>query len=425
MSLYRKYIKPEWHDNIKNYKYSTSNLSFFYNNIMSPFCNVLIEKFPTWLAPNVITLGAFSLIFLMTYIVHIYAGNDGKGELPSYILVIAGILYYTYHILDNLDGKQARRTGSSSPLGLLVDHGCDSITSFMMTNVMTSATKLSESSFNYFLVFSVASIPFYLAVWEQFQTGVLELGCFNGVDEGSLIFLILLIFTAVVGQNFWLQKLNIAGISVQYNSIMLAFSLFGCIFYSIVSIRNVVKYHNKRNFENNIKNENANIENPSNTIIYTGNPILNMYQIFYSLVPFILFKISLLVTFLVADNALIVNTCPKVVIMLYGFMFGKLLLHLMMAHVSKSEFEQWRMSIITCCIAIPLVSIFSNIRTDLIVELNTVIVIYFVKNFLLWLNFSIKISYELCDLLNIQMFSIKDSLKDKENYLKVDSNESK
>jgi hypothetical protein len=27
--------------------------------------------------------------------------------------------------LDNLDGKQARRTGSSSPLGLLFDHGCD------------------------------------------------------------------------------------------------------------------------------------------------------------------------------------------------------------------------------------------------------------------------------------------------------------
>ena len=28
-------------------------------------------------------------------------------------------------MLDEMDGKQARRTGNSSPLGLLFDHGCD------------------------------------------------------------------------------------------------------------------------------------------------------------------------------------------------------------------------------------------------------------------------------------------------------------
>jgi hypothetical protein len=30
-----------------------------------------------------------------------------------------------YSLLDNLDGRQARRTGTSSPLGELFDHGCD------------------------------------------------------------------------------------------------------------------------------------------------------------------------------------------------------------------------------------------------------------------------------------------------------------
>ncbi len=28
-------------------------------------------------------------------------------------------------MLDEMDGKQARRTGNSSPLGLIFDHGCD------------------------------------------------------------------------------------------------------------------------------------------------------------------------------------------------------------------------------------------------------------------------------------------------------------
>lgn len=30
-----------------------------------------------------------------------------------------------------MDGKQARRTGTSSPLGMLIDHGCDAVTTFI------------------------------------------------------------------------------------------------------------------------------------------------------------------------------------------------------------------------------------------------------------------------------------------------------
>ena len=33
----------------------------------------------------------------------------------------------TYLNMDAIDGKQARRTGTSSPLGELFDHGCDAI----------------------------------------------------------------------------------------------------------------------------------------------------------------------------------------------------------------------------------------------------------------------------------------------------------
>jgi ethanolaminephosphotransferase len=37
--------------------------------------------------------------------------------------------------IDNLDGKQARRTKSSSPLGLLFDHGCDALNCTVATLV--------------------------------------------------------------------------------------------------------------------------------------------------------------------------------------------------------------------------------------------------------------------------------------------------
>ena len=34
---------------------------------------------------------------------------------------------FIYQSLDAIDGKQARRTNSNSPLGELFDHGCDAL----------------------------------------------------------------------------------------------------------------------------------------------------------------------------------------------------------------------------------------------------------------------------------------------------------
>jgi ethanolaminephosphotransferase len=40
-------------------------------------------------------------------------------------------------MFDEMDGKQARRTGNSSPLGMLFDHGCDAFTVGTQTLIMT------------------------------------------------------------------------------------------------------------------------------------------------------------------------------------------------------------------------------------------------------------------------------------------------
>ena len=41
--------------------------------------------------------------------------------------------YLVYRVLDEMDGKQARKTGNSSPLGLLFDHGCDAFSAALVT----------------------------------------------------------------------------------------------------------------------------------------------------------------------------------------------------------------------------------------------------------------------------------------------------
>ncbi len=47
-------------------------------------------------------------------------------------------------MLDNMDGKQARRTGTSSPLGMMFDHGCDALVTFAFSMGLGTIVGLSK-----------------------------------------------------------------------------------------------------------------------------------------------------------------------------------------------------------------------------------------------------------------------------------------
>ena len=53
--------------------------------------------------------------------------DKSDAEVAPFALASA-VLIFSYMFLDNTDGKQARRTNTSSPLGELIDHDCDSLT---------------------------------------------------------------------------------------------------------------------------------------------------------------------------------------------------------------------------------------------------------------------------------------------------------
>jgi ethanolaminephosphotransferase len=77
------------------------------------------------------------------------------------------------------------RTGSSSPLGELFDHGCDSIVMGMMALVLAGAVRLGGVLTLVGLIIGWG--PFYLAHWEEYHTGILIMGKFNGPTEAQLI----------------------------------------------------------------------------------------------------------------------------------------------------------------------------------------------------------------------------------------------
>jgi phosphatidylglycerophosphate synthase len=86
--------------------------------------------------PNVITLVGFMFNLVPHIILAVCYGTSMEGSVPSWVAYLMGICYFCYIILDNCDGKQARRTGSTSPLGMLLDHGLDSVTAVLYTMIL-------------------------------------------------------------------------------------------------------------------------------------------------------------------------------------------------------------------------------------------------------------------------------------------------
>lgn len=81
----------------------------------------------------------FTCCCLFTYILF---------QAPPWAYIACACGLFIYQSLDAIDGKQARRTNSSSPLGELFDHGCDSLsTGTALDNGLLSnfmRTKLSK-----------------------------------------------------------------------------------------------------------------------------------------------------------------------------------------------------------------------------------------------------------------------------------------
>lgn len=92
-----------------------------------------------WLAPNLITFTGFLLtvinFFIFTFYDYGFTVANGISEnypIPRWIFFIMGINVFVAYTLDGIDGKQARRTGTSGPLGELFDHGLDSYSSLFI-----------------------------------------------------------------------------------------------------------------------------------------------------------------------------------------------------------------------------------------------------------------------------------------------------
>ncbi|XP_052885241.1 choline/ethanolaminephosphotransferase 1-like [Gossypium arboreum] len=121
---------------------------------------------------------------------------------PRWVHLAHGLLLFLYQTFDAVDGKQARRTNSSSPLGELFDHGRDALASTFETMDFGSTAMCGGDSFWFWVILS---IPFYGATWEHYFTNALILPIVNGPTEGLALIYGLHFMTAIVGAQWWAQ----------------------------------------------------------------------------------------------------------------------------------------------------------------------------------------------------------------------------
>ena len=142
---------------------------------------------PSWMAPNLVTFIGF--VVAMTNIpLFVYFNPTLETTVPSWVFAYAGFTVFFYLTMDAIDGMQARKTKSSSPLGQLFDHGCDCAITTVFSLLMVNGLGLGADWRSVALVCSV-QVAFFLSQWEEKYTGTCRTsvaGIF-GVTETQLM----------------------------------------------------------------------------------------------------------------------------------------------------------------------------------------------------------------------------------------------
>lgn len=201
--LRRPYLSQRALEGLRSYAYKPSGYSFL-DKLHTPVWNYITNNWlPMWLAPNLITLMGLTAL-LAAYVAAWVELPEIGGFAPLWLYFFSGGAVFFYLHMDCLDGKQARRTRNSSPLGQLFDHGCDALAvHLVLANVACSLNfppgwRLITSTF-------CITAPWILAHWEEYHTGIMVYGNGSiGVTEANYSVVLLHLVTGLIRPQSWM-----------------------------------------------------------------------------------------------------------------------------------------------------------------------------------------------------------------------------
>lgn len=175
---------------LKEHQYS-STCSSLLDPLMQKFWNWFVTFVPLWVAPNLITIVGLA-INIVTSLVLVWYCPTATEVAPWWTTFSCALGLFIYQTLDAIDGKQARRTKTASPLGELFDHGCDSLSTVFVSVASCCAVRLGMYPGWMLFQCLCASTLFYCAHWQTYVSGTLTFGTID-VTEGQIVVMLVML----------------------------------------------------------------------------------------------------------------------------------------------------------------------------------------------------------------------------------------
>ncbi|XP_021188911.1 cholinephosphotransferase 1 isoform X2 [Helicoverpa armigera] len=301
---------------LSEHKYSCTSASIL-DAWLQPWWCWLVSKTPLWLAPNLITILGL-IVNIVTTLILVWFSPDARQEPPRWACALCALGVFIYQSLDAIDGKQARRTGSQSPLGELFDHGCDSISTVFIALGACIAVKLGEYPTWMFFQCFCAMTLFYCAHWQAYVTGTLKMGRID-VTEAQYSIMGIHLVSAILGPSFWATQLPInITLNLVSNYAVVILTTYLVVGYVTVIMKGGVG---------------------KNGSTVAGTSILS------PVIPFSLVVVPAFIIFQKSESN-VYQHHPSLYILAFGMVAAKVTNRLVVAHMTKSEMEYYDWSLL-------------------------------------------------------------------------------
>lgn len=304
---------------LESHKYNSEGTSIL-EPYLQPFWRRIVEFLPLWLAPNLITLTGLLANLSSAAICFIACptakspGSENRDAFLRTMFLVNAVTLFLYQTLDAIDGKQARRTNTSSPLGELFDHGMDSISVILVSNVTFICFGAGAEPGLMFVFCLVCNIGYYMSHWSAYITGKLQFASFD-VTEGQFFSMATYFLTYLYGQEVWSVEIAF-GVNPRHILFYAPLFLLFC---------RLIRDHMRRIIIGGVGPSGSTVAETS--VLSPSTPLI--------------FLLTLVIVIYGHRDSQLMSEYPILFTTMFGLCFSKISNKLILAHMSRSELEIW------------------------------------------------------------------------------------
>ncbi|KAL0114242.1 hypothetical protein PUN28_011502 [Cardiocondyla obscurior] len=372
MQFYKdRLLSPGQLKRLSEHKYSCTSNSLL-DGLLQPWWDWLVSKVPLWLAPNLITVLGL-VVNIATTLILVYYSPDARAEAPRWACFLCALGLFVYQSLDAIDGKQARRTGTSTPLGELFDHGCDSISTVFVALSACIAVQLGYYPTWMFFQCFCAMTLFYCAHWQTYVSGSLRFGKVD-VTEAQFTIIGIHLISAIFGPEIWMMELPYTGTEVKVFPLWAAVGIAILLAQSSISVILA-----------------GGVGKNGSTV--AGTSVLS---------PIIPFSFVVVPAFIIYRKSAehVYENHPALYILSFGMVAAKVTNRLVVAHMTKNEMQYLDSSLIGPAM------LFLNQYFNFFIKEYYVLWVCFIWVTLDLFRYSAQVCLEICDHMKIKLFRI-------------------